>query len=323
MRRAFADLARTVETTATMQTMLARSELVPVDLLTLILPFGPFFGLTLLTWTNAEVDITWDGLTYKALGTTRFARSSLRSVIGVEVDTLTLTLDPYVPRPNPITPGDPELMLDVIPGTSVTIPAAAALGLLDKTVVQLRRLMLPAPPQWGVAPDLSAGAVLLFVGEVGDVELDRTRIRLTVRSLLDQLSTQLPKNQYQPGCLNQLFDGVCGLNPASYAQARTIAAGATTMDIPLVAGPTAPPGWWDQGYLQITTSVFFGLRRSIRTATDTHVRLINPLPFAPIAGFTATLYPGCDKTLATCEAKFNNRARFRGFPFIPNPDTAY
>lgn len=325
MRRAYADHARTVDTTAAMDAMLARSEMAPVDLLAVILPFGPFFGITRLAWTNAEADIVWDGVTYKALGATRFSRSTLRTVIGVEVDTLTLTLDPYVPAPSPVGPGDPELTLDVIPGTTITIPAAAALGLLDKARVQLRRAILPAPARWHVTPDLSAGTVLLFVGEVGDIELDRTRIKLTVRSLLDQLSMQLPRNFYQPGCLNTLFDAACAKDRGAYAHTRTVASGGTTMTVPLVdIGPTAPAGWWDQGYLEVASpTTFYGLRRTIRSATETEVRLIQPFPFPLTAGWTVTLYPGCDKTLATCAAKFANRDRFRGFPFIPNPDTAY
>ena len=34
-------------------------------------------------------------------------------------------------------------------------------------------------------------------------------------------------------------------------------------------------------------------------------------------GDTIYLYPGCDRTLATCTAKFGNSANFGGFPFIP------
>lgn len=47
-----------------------------------------------------------------------------------------------------------------------------------------------------------------------------------------------------------------------------------------------------------------------------------PLPVAPSAGDTISMFAGCDKTLATCRAKFNNAGRFRGYPWVPNPETA-
>ena len=46
---------------------------------------------------------------------------------------------------------------------------------------------------------------------------------------------------------------------------------------------------------------------------------------APVRGIAAgdafTLVAGCDKTAATCAAKFANIANFRGFPHIPGQDT--
>jgi uncharacterized phage protein (TIGR02218 family) len=50
--------------------------------------------------------------------------------------------------------------------------------------------------------------------------------------------------------------------------------------------------------------------------------LLNPLPLVPSAGDAFTAYPGCDKTQATCTTKFANLGAFRGFPFIPQPETA-
>jgi uncharacterized phage protein (TIGR02218 family) len=33
-----------------------------------------------------------------------------------------------------------------------------------------------------------------------------------------------------------------------------------------------------------------------------------------------TIRPGCDKTFATCRAKFDNAVNFRGFPHVPGTD---
>ncbi|MCO5063112.1 MAG: DUF2163 domain-containing protein [Rhizobiaceae bacterium] len=43
----------------------------------------------------------------------------------------------------------------------------------------------------------------------------------------------------------------------------------------------------------------------------------------PQAGDTFSIVAGCDKTFATCRAKFSNGLNFRGFPHLPGNDQAY
>jgi uncharacterized phage protein (TIGR02218 family) len=44
------------------------------------------------------------------------------------------------------------------------------------------------------------------------------------------------------------------------------------------------------------------------------------LTISPGDAFAVTA--GCDKQFATCQAKFANQARFRGFPYMPGNDWA-
>jgi uncharacterized phage protein (TIGR02218 family) len=49
------------------------------------------------------------------------------------------------------------------------------------------------------------------------------------------------------------------------------------------------------------------------------------LPYDPsfhtiAPGDAFSLTPGCDKSFATCQAKFGNGVNFRGFPHIPGND---
>ena len=44
-----------------------------------------------------------------------------------------------------------------------------------------------------------------------------------------------------------------------------------------------------------------------------------PLPYVPTSGDAFTAAQGCDHTMATCSAKFNNLPNFRGYPFVPPP----
>jgi hypothetical protein len=53
------------------------------------------------------------------------------------------------------------------------------------------------------------------------------------------------------------------------------------------------------------------------------IALLAPFPNAAAAGDAFTIYPGCDKTLdANGCAKFANTARFKGYPYVPDPQTA-
>lgn len=330
MKRAWSNHARTVETTAQLEALFATRRFAAVNLLALYLRFGPAFGLTPIWWCDAGVDVTWDGRLYKALGASRFKRGIIREIAGVEVDTFDLTIDPWVTAPNPKAPTDPPQVLDVLPGTTMTIPAAADSDLFDRAFVELRTLYLPNPPQWHQTLDVSAGAVLRFVGTVADAKVSRSQVKFTVRSRLDELSSVIPRNVYQPGCLNALYDGVCAVSPSgsfggkAFQSSHTVIAGSsTTMALTLNSAPSQGDGYFDQGWVEIAAGPFILLRRGIRSQRGTTVKMIQPWPFPLDNGQAVTLQAGCDKTLATCDAKFGNRARFRGFPWIPSPDTAY
>ena len=40
-------------------------------------------------------------------------------------------------------------------------------------------------------------------------------------------------------------------------------------------------------------------------------------PLVTGAGSMVTLLPGCDRSMTTCQTKFNNYANFGGHPFVP------
>lgn len=48
--------------------------------------------------------------------------------------------------------------------------------------------------------------------------------------------------------------------------------------------------------------------------------LLHPLPYAPAAGDTFDVLPGCDKSLVVCQNTFNNVIHHGGFEFVPAPE---
>lgn len=264
-----------------------------------------------LYYCSGDRDVTYNGITYLCgksvsggqggpyLGTnTKFA---LHQKIGLAVDTMTF---------------------DVVPGEAQVLGApflqACLSGTFDGAVVSIDRAFMPS---YG---NVAAGVVNVFTGRVGDINAGRSLATFTINSWLEALNAQFPRNVYQPGCLNRLGDHECGVTLFLYQTPCTVisaTAAAITVDI-----TNALTGYFDLGTVQMTSGALNGVTRSIRSCAfgaPGLITLLGPFPSAPAPGDTFIVYPGCDKSLGVngCP-KFANVARFRGFPFIPAPETA-
>ncbi|MGU3311829.1 DUF2163 domain-containing protein [Acinetobacter sp. M5A5_2a] len=220
--------------------------------------------------------------------------------LGIEVDNLSITIET-----NESTKfGD--------------VPVAQAFhnGILDGARFKLERIFMDA----NTPTDTSAGALILFEGRIVEPELDRYVINASVVSDVDNLKLQMPRNLYTPGCLNTLFDGACGLDRANFAVNTTIAASSTPSRI--ICELSQPQGWFTQGVVEFVEGVNIGIKRTVRLHESGALILTLPLLEMPEIGEAIRVYPGCDKRLETCTNRFNNRARFRGAPFVPVPETS-
>lgn len=245
-------------------------------------------------YTDKERAFTVGGVTYNPF---LIARTKTRIMVGTEVDTMTLTVS-----------AGPSDTLNGVPWMQ-----AVRTGMLDGANVQVYRLFMPT---WG---DTSLGTVMLFDGRIAGVEPGRSEARLTVKSPLELLDVQMPRNVYQSGCMNTLYDSGCKLAKSTYAVGYSVLAGSTASNI--VVSAAYPGGYFTLGSLTFSTGVNAGLTRSIRSFDGVNIALALPLPVAPAAGDVLYAYPGCDKTMATCGNKFSNLVNFRGQPFIPDPET--
>ena len=260
------------------------------DLYTFTLVSGVF-----LRYTSWDVDQIYYGQTYSASGPL-IERSRVRTVIGVEVDTLDLTI-----QPGPAHMAGSQAWL-----------AAAASGALDGALVRLDRVFMDAA-------GAIVGGYINFSGRWSDFSMSRTEIKAAVRSDLELLNVKIPRNLYQGGCLHTLYDADCGINRATKAVGATVSSATRTT---LACALAQATGYFDLGYIHFTSGALAGTKRSVKSYTPGNFALLNPLPLVPTAGDAFTAYPGCDKTQATCTTKFVNLTNFRGFPHIPQPETA-
>lgn len=246
-------------------------------------------------YTGADIDLTVGGNTYSR--GLKIKHGRVRHVVGLEVDTLDITVYPE---------GS-----DQIAGAAFL--TALRTGALDGATLKLERAFMPS---WG---DTSPGALIRFVGRVSESEFSRSEARIKVKSDLELLNIKMPRNLYNPGCIHTLYDTGCGLSKASWSAASSVLAGSTVSQI--LCGLTQPGTWFDQGTITFDSGANSGVVRTIKGYTPGAISLAYPLPVTPGVGDTFTAYPGCDKTQSTCINKFNNVASFRGFPYVPVPES--
>lgn len=259
-----------------------------------------------LTYCGGDQNIVWNSITWTAGGTTGpyFDRKDNKAKchwkVGVEVDTL---------------------VFDVLPGSSAVLgdPFLSAIrqGIFDGAEMTLYRAFMPT---YG---NTAAGTVIMFAGRVAEIDAGRSLATFTINSHLELLNQNMPRNLYQSGCVNALYDASCTLNMASFAVGGTAGAGSTQSVIN--ASLAQATGYFDLGMVTFTSGANNGISRTVKTyiaGTPGTVSLIVPLPVAPAVGDTFTIYPGCDKQQSTCQSKFNNLVNFRGFPYVPENSTA-
>ncbi len=283
---------------ATLIALLATRQFYAVDLFVFTLVDG-----TVLRYCAGDKDIIYSATTYPCGGTVGpyfqkrgGDRGLFKQRIGVEVDTL---------------------QFDVLPGTAtvqgIAFLQACRLGVFDGATMILYRAFMPT---YG---DTSAGLVNIFTGRVVEIDISRSIATFNINSHLELLSQQSPRELYQAGCLNTLFDAGCTLNSATYRVSGTVTSATASVIGATLAQAT---GYFDQGKIVFTSGNNNGFTRTVKSfTTGGTINLLVPLPYVPAVSDTFYIYPGCDKTMSTCSSKFGNIVNFRGQPFVPSPET--
>jgi uncharacterized phage protein (TIGR02218 family) len=279
-------------------TMLQNNQsLVEADLYQFTLPSGSNFY-----WTSAQQNVLYNGNTYLAANMDSqpgFRRGSTRTTIGLNADTLEI-----------------DILYDANTRINNMTPAAFALaGGFDNAQVTVLKALAP---DWS-NPVLN-GAVKLFTGIIGEVQADSEVVKLTVNSMLRLLNTAFPRNYFLPHCNHALFDAGCTLLASNFAVSGTVGTPGTGTSFTSTC--TQADGYFALGYVQWLTGANAGLKSFVKSYANASGTFTLAYPITPpAAGDTFTAYPGCDKTQATCTSTFNNLQHFRGFPYVPTPET--
>jgi len=240
-------------------------------------------------YTSLDVDIDYRGQTYVSRAF-NVERGPIKTSIGTEVDQVELSL----------YPGQDE------PFDGVSFPRFVLNGGFDGAWLTIERAR-------------QNRVTHLFKGMVTDAGADVTQIKLTLSAPTVLLNINMPHNQYSPGCIWSVYNTGCGLNRDAHAVAGSVTAGSTRRVVQCDLAQA--DDFFDVGKLHFTGGGNAGAVRSVRHYTSGALVLSYPLLHIPTAGDGFTVWPGCDKRYASCQA-YGNEAHYRGFPRMPKKESS-
>lgn len=158
--------------------------------------------------------------------------------------------------------------------------------------------------------------VALGEGTIGAVELKRGVLTAELRGLAAALEAPVVEAT-SPECRAELGDRRCRVAMAGRRRfARVLAAAGAVLTLD---ASESVSGGWAGGRLRWITGGNSGLEDAIGASAGTAVTLRRAPRFDPV-GALVEVSEGCDKSIATCAARFANAANFRGEPYLPGID---
>ena len=151
-----------------------------------------------------------------------------------------------------------------------------------------------------------------FVGTVASVVFEGSEAVLTCSPISGTFRRRVPGQTFQSQCNHPLYGPGCGLDRNSFRDVCTVGSvsGSTVTSTDFGARAN---GYFTNGWLEDPAT---GEVRWIVDHVGSTVTLMNPFP-ALAGGQTVNAFAGCDRTEATCAAKFNNLVNHLGFPRVP------
>jgi uncharacterized phage protein (TIGR02218 family) len=240
-----------------------------------------------LGFTDHVRDLEIDGVTYRAAS--GYTRTAIRGTANLAVDNL-----------------DVESVLSSDGMTEEDLRA----GKYDFAEVRLFLVNYQ---------DLGQGILKLRRGWLGKVTIRDGMYVAELRVMTQRLQMTVGE-VYAPDCSADLGDARCGIDLTALEESGAVGTvlGATAFETTLAQAT----GWYDGGELTWTGGANAGRTVAVRSwdAATSMLSLFLPALYPMQVGDAFTIRPGCDKSFATCQAKFDDVVNFRGFPHVPGTD---
>ncbi len=163
---------------------------------------------------------------------------------------------------------------------------------------------------------MNSSGTPIFVGKVVgcSFNIDEGKASLKLVSIQTIFQGKIPDRTYGTSCPWEVFSTGCKLSGPTYAisvPVDEITKSSNGRELTHVDFAAKLDGYFTGGYLTLSYETAY-----IVEHISGKITLLFPLMLWT-SGLSVIVYPGCDKTLATCKSKFNNVTNFGGCPFIP------
>jgi uncharacterized phage protein (TIGR02218 family) len=155
-------------------------------------------------------------------------------------------------------------------------------------------------------------------GVLGDVSVQGSGFGAELRgptALLDRAVVE----QTSPECRTQLGDKRCRVDMAPRVRVTRIGM-VLEEDVVEVADASAEANAYAYGLLRWIGGLNSGLESPLLFSDGLRLTLREPPAYPPQPGDLIEISEGCDRSFATCRARFANGANFRGEPHLPGMD---
>lgn len=163
--------------------------------------------------------------------------------------------------------------------------------------------------------------VQLEEGFVGEIKRGEASFTAEIRSFAKAFDEERGR-LYMRSCSADLGDARCGL--ALVAAETEVVESDGRLSLSAEGMGSYADGHFTGGRLVFTSGANAGFATEVKRHGREGAQALFQLwqaPAAPIAaGDGIRVTPGCDKSFATCRAKFGNGVNFRGFPHMPTTD---
>jgi uncharacterized phage protein (TIGR02218 family) len=150
-------------------------------------------------------------------------------------------------------------------------------------------------------------------GIVSDVEEDTNTATIRAQTLMSAAGANGLRRNWQVPCPLPLYSRTCGVSEDAFRTDAVSTFSAGTI-LRAAAFAAKPDGWFDGGFVRWPSNGDVDLRFVLSHIGDT-LTLLTPAD-VPVGTLVAT-FPGCNHTIATCNAKFNNAVNYGGQHTIP------
>lgn len=158
-------------------------------------------------------------------------------------------------------------------------------------------------------------AVALSGGEIGEVGINGASFTADLRGVVAKLDAPICPST-SPTCRAEFGGLQCRVDLAG----RSLRAAVLSSEGDRLTLDQVADGRFLFGRLRFLSGANCGLTRTIVASTGNSVRVRELAPHGIAAGDRIELREGCDKTFATCCARFDNALNFRGEPHVPGND---